>query len=38
MLITPSEEWTRVSITRIEDLSDTVYGAGLEVTKVWTEE
>lgn len=30
----PSVEWTRVPISSIEDLSDAVYGAGLEATQM----
>ena len=30
----PTEEWTRVPISSIEDLSDAIYGAGLEATQM----
>lgn len=30
----PAEAWTRIPIARIEDLSDAVYGAGLDATQM----
>jgi AraC-like DNA-binding protein len=34
MLSRPTDEWIRVPISRIEDLSDAVFGAGLEATQM----